>query len=534
MPTPGFYSLPTRLLRNPLLSALSGSLVALFVVMPALAQPSSTASSGGTTTTYGANTTATAATDVQFGTDAQPPAATPSDPSQTPAQSSQAGGDQQSSAIEAGPVTLNFGGFTELASIYRNRNQVADVGSDFNTGIPFNNNPLSQQTEFRLSARQSRFSLLAQGEPYDGAHAESYLEADFLSAGVTSNSRESNSYTLRMRNFYGRLVTDTGFDLLAGQNWSFATLEKKGMAPRQENIPLTIDAQYVVGFNWERVPQVRLAYHFSPAFSAGLSVESPQAVTGNGINSTGLPPGTTFPPNNFVYQNPGNPAGLLNNSTMYTTDVAPDIILKAAVDPGFGHYEVYGLARWFNSNVARQHQTVATGGVGAGAILPLLSDTLNFQASGLYGKGIGRYGSAQMPDVTMQPNGQLTSIKMYQVLFGLTYLPTTALTGYLYLGREKASSIYYNVGGATYGYGAPEFNNSGCYATSGTCVGNTNSVQEITAGLWWKFYRGVLGNFQFGLQGAYLERTAFNGVGGAPIANIVMVMGSFRYYPYQK
>jgi hypothetical protein len=505
--------------------------------MPALAQPPNTTSSTGTTTIYGPNTAPTTFADAQAGTPVQ--AAAPTDGTQAAAQSSQAGGDQQSAAIQAGPVTLNFGGFTELASIYRNRNEVSDVGSDFNNGIPFNNNPLSQQTEFRLSARQSRFSFLAQGDPFDGAHAESYMETDFLSAGVTSNGRESNSYTLRMRHFYGRLVTDTGWDFLAGQNWSLATLFKKDMSPRNENIPLTIDAQYVVGFDWDRNPQVRLVKHFSPMFSLGLSVESPQAVIGSGINSTGLPAGTTFPPSNFIYQNPGNATGLLNNSTTYSTDVAPDIILKAAADPGFGHYEVYGLARWFNSNIARQQQTVATGAIGAGAILPFLSDNLHVQASGLYGNGIGRYGSAQLPDVTMQPNGQLTPIKTYQVLFGLTYLPTTALTAFLYLGREKASSTYFNVGTATYGYGAPEFNNSGCYATSGTCVGNTNSVQEITGGLWWKFYRGVLGNFQFGLQGAYFERTAFTGVGpggGAltPIANIFMVMGSFRYYPFQQ
>ena len=107
-------------------------------------------------------------------------------------------------AIEAGPLTLTFGGFTELATIYRNRNQSADVGSDFNTGIPFYfDNTNSQISEFRESARQSRFSLLAQGEEFDGLKPEAYMETDFLSSGTTSNSRESNSYALRMRNFYG-------------------------------------------------------------------------------------------------------------------------------------------------------------------------------------------------------------------------------------------------------------------------------------------------------------------------------------------
>jgi hypothetical protein len=462
---------------------------------------------------------------------------------------SQAGGDQKSSAIQAGPVTINLGGFTELATIYRNRNEVADVGSDFNAGIPFNNSVLSQESEFRESARQSRISLLAQGQPYAGARAEYYMEADFLSAGVTSNSRESNSYTLRMRNFYGRFVTNSGFDLLAGQSWSLATLEKKGMAPRDENIPLTIDAQYVVGFNWTRNPQVRFVQHFGSAFSAGISIESPQAVTGNGgITTTPLPVGQTFPPGSINSQNNGNAAGLENNSTTYTADTRPDFIAKVALDPGYGHYEVYGLARWFTSNVARQDQTVSGGGIGAGVILPLAPSVLSLQASGLVGHGIGRYGSTQLPDVTMQPTGTLSPLHESQFLVGLALTPSTDLTAYVYAGRETATATYYNnlalTGGGTgtVGYGAPEFNNSGCYATSGTCQGNTHSLEEMTTGFWYKFYRGPLGNFQFGLQAAYFERAAFPGVGPAsaggalfaPIANMFVGMASFRYYPYQQ
>ncbi len=241
--------------------------------------------------------------------------------------------------IALGPVTLTFGGFTELAGIYRNRNETSDVGSDFNGGIPYLASPQSQTSEFRLSARQSRFSLLAQGAPAGGIRAEAYLETDFLSSGSTSNSRESNSYTLRMRQFYGRFTTDWGLDVLAGQNWSFLVLENKGMKPRDEDVPLTIDAQYVVGYNWTRNPQLRVVEHFSPAFSLGLSIERPQTVTGNGgITCAGLPSGTSCVPASVNYQNSGDAAGLENPDTTYTTDIAPDVIVKMAADPGFGHF----------------------------------------------------------------------------------------------------------------------------------------------------------------------------------------------------
>ena len=441
----------------------------------------------------------------------------------------------QQPTLQAGPVTFTFGGFTELATIYRNRNESADVGSDFNAGIPYNNNPNSQVSEFRESARQSRFSLLVQGEQYQGVQAEAYMETDFLGAANTANSRESNSYNLRMRVFYGRFTTAWGLDVLAGQSWSLATLYTQGLAPRQENVPLTIDAQYVVGFNWTRNPQVRVVEHFSKKFSLGISLESPQGVTGNGgISCSGLAPGSSCVPPNVDFQNLGNPGGLMNATTTYTTDVAPDVIIKAAWDPGFGHYEIYGLSRWFNSSISRQSSTVAGGGIGAGMILPLVPNRLSFQVSGLIGKGIGRYGSGQMPDVTMRPNGQLSPISEYEAMLGLIFTPTRALRIYAYAGREKESSNYVVNGSVTYGYGAPTYNNSGCYATSGPCVANAQSIQEETLGTWWKYYHGKLGDLQFGLQGAYLQKDAFAGVGGAPSANIFIGMASFRYYPYEQ
>ena len=107
--------------------------------------------------------------------------------------------------VAAGPVTLTFGGFTALESVYRSKNESADIGSNYNTAIPFDYQSNAHISEFRESARQSRFSMLAQGPHTDAWRAEGYLETDFLSAGVSSNSAESNSYTLRIRHFYGVL-----------------------------------------------------------------------------------------------------------------------------------------------------------------------------------------------------------------------------------------------------------------------------------------------------------------------------------------
>src|SRR5580704_5152060 len=213
-----------------------------------------------------------------------------------------------SPAFQAGPLTISFGGFTALESVWRSKNETADIGSNYNTGIPYAYSSNAYLDEFRESARQSRFAMLVQGPEGGGWSAQSYLESDFLSGGVTSNSSESNSYTLRMRHFYGVLRnTDMNWYLLAGQEWSLATLSTSGtLDPRKEQIPLTIDAQYVVGFNWTRNAQLRFVKLFGNVASFGLSLESPQA------DFTGATPTTT------VTTNPGVGGGLLPSTNNYS------------------------------------------------------------------------------------------------------------------------------------------------------------------------------------------------------------------------
>ena len=447
--------------------------------------------------------------------------------------------------VTAGPLTLTFGGFMALESVYRNKNETADIGSNYNTGIPFTYQPNAHISEFRESARQSRFSFLAEGPQTGSLSAQGYLETDFLSAGVSSNSAESNSYTLRMRLFYGVLrdsVTD--WYLLAGQNWSLATLYTDELNPRSERPPQTIDAQYVTGFNWTRNAQLRFVKNFGKMISAGLSVESPQASFYTGCSSvaTPAPAGCGAPPSAII-TNPGG--SLLNSTANYSIDFAPDIIAKVAVEPGYGHYEVYGMARGFRDRypgtAAGSNNSTWAGSYGVGLVLPFdfAGQHLEFQASALAGAGNGRYGSAQLPDATLRPDGTVAAIREWQALVGIVYRPMPELTLYAYGGEESASrTAYANAAGtAGIGYGSPLYNNSGCYSltgTAGTCIADTRAVQQISVGEWWKAYQGSIGNFQIGLQYSYLDRKTFSGVGGDPSANISMGFVSFRYYPYQR
>jgi len=431
--------------------------------------------------------------------------------------------------IKAGPLTVTFGGFAELTSIYRNRNEVADVSTNFNTGMPYPNLPQYHVSEFRETARQSRVSILTQGSQDGDASAEAYVEVDFQSSAPTANSAESNSYNPRLRQYYATYSRkDADYYLLAGQSFSLATLFNKGITPRTERIPFTVDGQYVPGFNWTRNPQLRFVKDFDKKLALGLSLESPQA---NVFNGPTLPADT-------VSQLPGG--FLFAPNVNYSVDPAPDLIIKAAWDPGWGHYELYGLGRAFRSRHGHENDTIYGGGVGAGMILPLGSQ-FDLQLSGLFGNGIGRYGSAQLPDVTLRPDGKFSAVTAYQALLGLAYRPTDRWNIYAYAGIEHADTEHFNavVGGVTtpFGYGNPLYNNSGCGIEgnpAATCAANTERVEQAALGAWWKYYQGALGNFQVGLQGSYTNRKAFTGIGGDPDTNMIVGMLSFRFYPYQK
>lgn len=443
------------------------------------------------------------------------PAATPTKNNATP-----------SGIIGNDKVKVTVGGFVEAAAISRSRNETADMSSNFSTGIPYANSNNYKMSEFRGSARQSRLSLLAEGAADKDTDLAAYFETDFLGAAPTANSNESNSYNPRLRQVYATVDRkDLGFHFLGGQAWSLMTMNKKGITPRQENIPMTIEAQYVPGFTWTRNWQLRAVQDFDDKkVWAGISLESPQALIYSGPNTpTGSP----------TFSNPGGSGYASTNN--YSTDIAPDIIAKLAFDPGYGHYEIYGIGRFFRDRSNNQNNSVFGGGGGAAALLPLVSKKLDFQISGLIGNGVGRYGSTQLPDITIKPNGDIDTVRQASLLAGLTGHPREDVDAYLYGGTERTWKNDFTSGGLGYGYGSPLYNNSGCMtpgAAASTCVANTKQVSQLTAGAWYKFYRGSFGTMQVGLQDSYTKRYSFNGIGGDPSTDENITMFSFRYYPF--
>jgi len=475
--------------------------------------------------------------------------------------------------IYLGPVSLKFGGFIAAEGIYRSRAEGADIASSFNS-IPFsglggaaslttatggsaatgNAASIGHTQELRFTARQSRVSGLAEADVDSNTHLAAYGEFDFQGGAQTANSNESNSYNPRIRNLYLTLDrSDLGLSILAGQSWSLATMTTKGLSPRSEDLPPSIDAQYVPGFVWTRQPQFRITDQLASNLWVGVSVENPQTTFSGTLPSAAL--------RDFVTE---TAASGFANSNVLSLNHLPDVIGKVAFEPVVLdrklHLEVFGIFDDFYNREAAgitatpgatpaaaltltesatQNQNVDTygGGVGFGVIVPVVPKFIDFQFSGLAGDGIGRYGAGQLPDVTYKYNGTLQPIHETLFLAGLTVHATPSIDVYAFGGQEQASKTYDIDGTTAYGYGTPLVNNTNCFGETSTtttsCGAQTRTLEQLAFGFWDKVYNGPFGQFRVGVEYSYTERKAFLGIGGAPSTNDNMIFTSIRYYPFQ-
>jgi hypothetical protein len=550
-----------------------------------------------------------------------------------------------SSDDEKGPATIRFkgvnltpGGFIEAATVNRQRGLASDINTPFNS-TPYGNNATGKLSEMNFTGRQSRLSLLVDTK-LASTKVSGYYEADFLGAAVTSNDRQSNSYVLRQRQIWGRIELESGWAFSGGQMWSLVTENKASIANRTEILPLVVDPQYVVGFNWTRQPGFRVTKSFGDKFTVGASAEESQATLGGRGFSTYTSTTGTATTNSFTFA-PGANGGLYNgtDSTGYSPNKLPDFIVKAAWDPGWGHYEVFGIISDFRNRIypcavvsiqnpvtstatyTAPDGTIYTGTYtsqalsGAGAIVnpnctnttpsaalaenssstgggggfhlraPVLHKKVDLGLSGLYGDGIGRYASAQLPDATLRPDGSLTLIHDGSWLGLIEWHATPKFDIYAYVGGEYAARAAYtgyesvtgtatttnvtltgtpvtptspgfiilpetvttwktSISGAG-GYGGPTANNSGCStelppggnsapSAGANCAGDTRYISEATLGFWHKIYQGEKGRLQWGAQYSYFYRNSWSGVNGTvsgqPHAVNNMVWTSFRYY----
>src|ERR1039458_6672975 len=108
-------------------------------------------------------------------------------------------------AIHYKGVTITPVAFFAAEGVWRQHSVNSDINTPFNS-IPVPGANEGHISEMNFSGRQSRLGGLFEGNA--GSYKLSgYFEADFLSSGTTSNNNQSNSYTLRQRQIWGKAET---------------------------------------------------------------------------------------------------------------------------------------------------------------------------------------------------------------------------------------------------------------------------------------------------------------------------------------
>jgi hypothetical protein len=307
-------------------------------------------------------------------------------------------------------------------------------------------------------------------------------------------------------------------------------------------------------------------------YAAAISIEQPQTILA----------ATTNAPATFFFGNQGSASGLFNSTgngstaQNYSTNVAPDVIVKFTADPkGLGHYEVGGIARFFRDRYYPQlpfsttavtvasgagtNETVVGGGFFASAKVPVKTYA-DIALKITQGDGTARYTSSNLGDVTVKPNGTLEPLRSSTALFEPDFhigkkLDLIGIAGGEYLQRTSYQTTLTSATGVvtTYytGY-APLLNkivftpatatapattvvtagesdggcstelpptaNSGYAPGASSCSGHTRAIFEGTAGFVYRFYNSpAKGRLQFSMLYSYLTKEAWTGLSSATV-----------------
>ena len=421
-------------------------------------------------------------------------------------------------------ITITPGGFLAAEALYRTHAENADINTSWNS-IPYDSQTMAHLSEFRLTARQSRLSLRADGMVGDTKFT-GYYELDFLGTGYGASEVQSNGWSDRVRQLWGRAQLPSGWTFTGGQMWSLLTTNRKGIDNLSEFLTPLVDGSQFVGADYARQNAFRVTKTFAGnKITAAFAAENSATV---GVTPSSVPASVSGILSGLATTG----TSALSNTT-YSTNVAPDLIAKVAFDPSFGHFEIRAIGRTFrdrlNATTAApatpgHNNTVLDGAIGGAAIVPVFTKKVNYIAEGNWG-AIGRYGSTST-DVVVKPNGQLSPEKSIHALTGFETHPTSRLDAYTFVSEEYLPR--------NYGYGLRTINTAACNveATVATysCAANVKSLAAVTVGYWYRIYKGNAGTVQYGGDWAYISKATWSGVGVAPRGVENVIETSLRYY----
>ncbi|MGB7548469.1 MAG: hypothetical protein WBM14_12025 [Terracidiphilus sp.] len=428
------------------------------------------------------------------------------------------------------------GSFIAAETVYRSAATGGGINTPFN-GVPLQYADAAQMSEFFGSGRQSRLAIKAVGK-MPNMTLTGYYELDWLGTGITSNNNQSNSYVMRQRQIWAEAALPKGWTVSAGQMWSLATETTKGTSNGSEILPGTIDPQYTAGFVWERQYGFRVSKELTKGFWLAASAENAETLNPAGSNL----------PTNLLIGSAGVGGGLYNSTANYSFNMAPDLVAKMVFEPGWGHWELFGIGRFFRDRIypnevctttgstttctnatGAYNNSAVAGGIGGGFRVPAANKKLSIGLKGLWGQGMGRYGDSTIADVTIRPSGQLAPLRAFSALSTLEASPNKRLSLYANYGGDYVYRNYSGTGSTAVGYGIPGVSMSGCNtvtppngtntggfnpSTPGSCKANNKDVQEATFGYWYNFYSGAKGRFRQGIQYSHFRRDLWSGNGG--------------------
>jgi multidrug efflux pump subunit AcrA (membrane-fusion protein) len=415
-------------------------------------------------------------------------------------------------------VTLVPGGYFAGEALYRSHAENADINTTWSS-IPWDAQTMSHLSEFRATARATRLSLRGSGLA-GRATVSGYFETDFLASGTGANENQTNGYSPRVRQMWGRVQFPGGWSFAGGQMWSLLTMNRTGIDNLTEYAPALIDSTVLPGFDYARQTAFRVTRQL-PAYKTVIAFSAENAAT-VGVTPANVPASVS----GIISGLATTGTGIMANTT-YSTNVAPDLISKVAFDPKFGHFEVKAIGRTFRdrldttATVPGKNNTLLGGAFGGSAYLPVFTPKISYLAAGMYGAS-GRYG-ASGTDVIVKPNGVLSAEKSIHGITGFEFHPGSRLDVYAYGADEYLPRDW--------GYGLKTINNKACFAELAfSCLASTKALEAAAGGFWYRFYKGPAGTVQYGANYVYVLREAWSGVGGAPRGIDNIVESSFRYY----
>ena len=379
-------------------------------------------------------------------------------------------------SVSIGNTTFTPLGFLDATYFFRTTNVGSGIGTNF-LGIPYNNVAAYHLQDSSFSAQNSRLGLRVDSN-FLGSKVLGYFEGDFLfNNDAPTVQITSNSDGFRLRCYFVD-VEKNGFEVLAGQDWSMMTPNRKGISPLPGDIFYTqnMDTNYQLGLVWTRAPQVRFIAHPTENVAFGVALENQQQYIGGGSGASTV----TLPANLNSSLSSQFQSG---QSSFGVPGFFPDIQFKGAYDGHAGdkleHVEAEAMVMGFKDYVtlttppAIHGSHTAVGYAGSiNANLELVKNlrmVINTYAS----EGGGRYIFGTVPDVVIRPDGSISTLKAYSTVDGFEgqVSKNTVLTAY-YGGMYAGKDVVFDTTGTKPGFVGYGYPNSGQVRTG----------QEITFG----------------------------------------------------